>query len=78
MKLNEETIQEIELLLNYDSGSSQGGIKVHSHSASPAIVAAAKRLYDKKLVDQVDGGYLTSLGREAVEHLQMAQRILQT
>jgi uncharacterized protein (TIGR02647 family) len=76
MILSKDQIQEIELLLHYGSASSQEGVKVHSGTASEEMVAAAKRLYDKKLVDQVDGGYLTGLGREAVEHLQMAQRIL--
>lgn len=75
MAFSNELIDEINLLLQFDLGSGQTGIKVHS-SAAPASVAAAARLFDKGLIDQVDGGYLTSLGRETAEHAQSALRIL--
>ena len=39
---------------------------------------AAKRLYEKDLINQPDGGYLTSLGRDAVEHVQTILSILTT
>ena len=53
----------------FDLDTGQQGIKVHK-SASPAVIAAVQRLFAKRLVTQSDGGYLTSLGREAAEHAQ--------
>ena len=44
--------------------------------AAPEIVAAAQRLFDKGLIDQADGGYLTSLGLDAAEHVQNVLQIL--
>jgi len=41
-------------------------------------MAAARRLYEKDLIDQPDGGYLTSLGRDAAEHAQSLLTILAT
>lgn len=76
MKLNDELVHEMTLLMQYDLSSTQTGLKVHSGSASAEMIQAAQRLHDKKLVDQQDGGYLTSLGREAAEHVQSACRIL--
>ncbi|NNG14717.1 MAG: TIGR02647 family protein, partial [Gammaproteobacteria bacterium] len=35
-----------------------------------------KRMYEKGLLTQADGGYLTDLGREAAEHAQIALTIL--
>ena len=40
------------------------------------IIAATERLHGKGLITQVDGGYLTSLGRDATEHAQAALTIL--
>lgn len=37
------------------------------HNAEPAVIAATQRLYDKGLLSQADGGYLTDLGMEAAE-----------
>ena len=76
MALSAQLQDEFNLLLQFDLSSSQAGLKVHSQ-ASSATIEAAKRLYDKGLVDHVDGGYLTALGREAAEHLQAAHRIIQ-
>lgn len=75
MTLNEDLIQEMNLLLKFDLSSAQSGLKVHS-SAEPEMIAAVKRLFDKKLVDHQDGGYLTALGYEVAEQLQSAHRIL--
>ena len=76
MILTNELRDEISLLLQFDMSSAQAGLKVHSKAASAESVAAAKRLFDKGLVDHVDGGYLTALGREAAEHLHAACRKL--
>jgi uncharacterized protein (TIGR02647 family) len=75
MTLNKELIEEINLLLKFDLGNAQSGLKIHSN-AGPEMIAAAQRLFEKKLVDHQDGGYLTALGYEVAEHLQSAQRIL--
>jgi len=75
MALTAELIEEIRLLTHYNLTSIQEGIKVHG-SANPEVVSAAKRLFDKGLVSQDDGGYLTDLGIEAAEHAQSVFRIL--
>lgn len=75
--LSEEQIDEIKLLIQFDLSSSQSGLKIHSN-ALPAYVSAAKRLFEKGLVDHRDGGYLTSLGRETAEHLQFAYNVIKS
>ena len=45
-------------------------------TADPAVIAAVERLHAKGLLSQVDGGYLTRLGREAAENAQAALTIL--
>ena len=37
---------------------------------------AATRLYEKGLIDHIDGGYLTDLGVETAEHAQILLQIL--
>ena len=61
-----ETIAELEFLSRFDLGSLLTGIKVH-HDAPADVIAAAQRLFDKGMITQTDGGYLTDLGREANE-----------
>ena len=39
-------------------------------------VSAISRIYAKGLLTQADGGYLTSLGREAAQHAQTALAFL--
>ena len=75
MSLNDDLIHEINLLLKFDLANAQSGLKIHSN-AGPEVIAAAQRLFEKKLVDHQDGGYLTALGYEVAEHLQAAKRIL--
>lgn len=69
MPYNAELTAELNLLNHFNLGTTHEGIKVH-HDAAPEMVAAAKRLFDKGLTTQVDGGYLTPLGHEAAEHSQ--------
>jgi uncharacterized protein (TIGR02647 family) len=40
------------------------------------LIEAAKRLFDKGLTTQDDGGYLTDLGIEVAEHTQRMLTIL--
>ena len=74
MQLTDELVAEIKFLSLFNLASHQEGIKVHGN-ADPVLIAAAKRLFDKGLVTQLDGGYLTDLGVEVAEH---AQRLLTT
>lgn len=76
MPFSPDHIAELNLLALFDSPSSLAGLKVHSHQADPATVAAAERLYRKGLITQKDGGYLTSLGCETLEHTQKLMGIL--
>ena len=75
MAFNAGTMEELNLLLQFDSASLGNGIKVHS-SARPEIIAACQRLFDKGLVTQGDGGYLTDAGIEALTHVQMLSGLL--
>ena len=77
MSFTPELVAELEVLAQFSLDSSQEGLKVHQ-TADKTLVAAAKRLYAKDLITQPDGGYLTSLGRDAVEHVQTLLTILTT
>lgn len=77
MQLTEELVAEIKFLSLFNLASHQEGVKVH-HNADPDMIGAAERLYDKRLVTQVDGGYLTDLGLEAAEQAQRMLAILQS
>lgn len=67
MPFKQELVDEINILIKFNRDTSQEGIKVHK-TASPENIAAAKRLFEKGLVTQEDGGYLTFAGRETAEH----------
>jgi uncharacterized protein (TIGR02647 family) len=69
MKIDQDLCEEINLLACFDIHSLQTGIKVHA-DAGEARVKAANSLFEKGLVTQTDGGYLTDLGITAVEHIQ--------
>lgn len=75
MPFTDRQLEELKVLAHYNQPTSMTGIKVH-HTATPETIAAAKRLHDKGLVDQVDGGYLTDLGCEALTQLQSLLTIL--
>jgi uncharacterized protein (TIGR02647 family) len=68
------TVAELELLARFDLDSLQAGLKIHQE-APVTVAAAAQRLFDKGLISQFDGGYLTDRGHEAAESLQ---RVLNT
>ena len=76
MPFSQDHLSELNLLALFDDSSSQEGIKVHQHSAEPAMVAAAERLHQKGLITQKDGGYLTTLGNETAEHVQKVLAVL--
>lgn len=77
MPCTQELVEELNTLLRFDLATSQQGIKIHK-DADPAVIAAIHRLHAKGLVTQTDGGYLTSLGRDAAEHAQTLLSILTT
>jgi uncharacterized protein (TIGR02647 family) len=70
-----DLVHELNTLLRFDLATTQRGVKVHK-TADAAIIAAIRRLHAKGLLTQVDGGYLTTLGRDAAEHAQAALTIL--
>jgi uncharacterized protein (TIGR02647 family) len=69
MPYTDDLVQELNALIRFDLDTGQQGIKVHK-TADADVIAAVQRLYAKGLITQADGGYLTSLGREAAEHAQ--------
>lgn len=75
MSWTPEIVAELEVLCLYNLDSTQEGIKVHS-SAGAERVAAAQRLFDKGLVNQEDGGFLTSLGLETAAHAHAVLTVL--
>ena len=75
MSYIQEQVDELNVLMLFDLVNHQDGIKVHS-TAAPSAIAATQRLYDKGLVTQKDGGYLTPLGLQAAEHAQSLLTIL--
>ncbi|MGZ8136862.1 MAG: TIGR02647 family protein [Methylococcaceae bacterium] len=76
MLYNQDLVEELNILVRYNLTTTQEGIKVHKTTASPAIVAAAERLFKKGLISQEDGGYLTPLGHEAAEQAQTVLNLL--
>lgn len=75
MPYTTDLIQELNTLIRFDLDTSQQGIKIHK-TADAEVISATQRLHDKGLITQADGGYLTSLGRDAAEHAQAALTIL--
>ena len=75
MSYTPELVAELEILVLFPLDSTKEGLKVHQ-TAAPTAVAAAKRLHAKGLIDQPDGGYLTSLGRDAAEQAHTLLTIL--
>lgn len=71
-------LDELNILNLFDLSNHQEGIKIHKSSADKSAIEAAKRLFEKGLVTQEDGGYLTALGLDAAEHAQNLFTILTT
>lgn len=77
MPFTPDLIDELDTLLRFDLATSQKGIKIRS-IADTTVIAATERLHAKGLITQVDGGYLTPLGRDAAERAQILLSILTT
>jgi len=75
MPYSNDIVEQLNVLSLFNLDTDLEGIKVHA-SAGDAKVAAAQSLFEKGLTSQVDGGYLTSLGRTAAEHAQGLLQIL--
>lgn len=75
MPYTSDLVHELNALIRFDLETGLQGIKVHK-TADKQVIAAVQRLYAKGLVSQADGGYLTSLGREAAEFAQTVLGIL--
>ena len=75
MSFDASHIEELNLLLLFDSSSQSQGIKVHSN-ARPEVLAACRELCTKGLITQPDGGYLTDAGIEALSHVEMLAGLL--
>lgn len=72
-----DLIDEMEILALFNLSNHLEGLKV-SHKASVKAQGAITRLYEKGLISEPDGGYLTSLGIDAAEHTQGLLIILTT
>ena len=66
MPFSQDLVDELNVLMHFNLTSMQEGIKVHTN-AEPSVIAATQRLFDKGIISQADGGYLTDLGLEATE-----------
>lgn len=75
MPFTTELVDELNTLVRFDPESTQTGIKVHT-SADPAVIEATRRLHAKGLLTQVDGGYLTTQGRDVAKHAKAALTML--
>ena len=75
MPYTPDLVHELNTLVRFDLATNQQGVKVHK-TADAAVIAATRRLHGKGLLTLPDGGYLTSLGREAAEHAHAALSIL--
>lgn len=75
MKYTAEHIADLNLLLQFDVSSAATGIKVHQ-DASQEMLDAVKRLFEKGLCTQADGGYLTDEGIVTAERADKLLRIL--
>jgi uncharacterized protein (TIGR02647 family) len=75
MPYTPDLVEELNILVLYNLSTTQEGIKVHK-TAAPEAIAATKRLYDKGLLTQEDGGYLTSMGHEAAEQAQTVLNLI--
>lgn len=51
MSYTPELVAELEILVLFPLDSTHEGLKVHQ-TAAPTAIAAAKRLFDKKLIDR--------------------------
>jgi len=75
MPYNQNLVDELNILIRYNLNTTLEGIKVHK-TATTDNIAATKRLFNKGLITQEDGGYLTNLGHDAAEQAQTVLNLL--
>jgi uncharacterized protein (TIGR02647 family) len=75
LRFTANSLEELNLLLQFPVATTSNGIKVHS-TTRPEVIAACQSLFNKGLVDQPDGGYLTDAGIEALGHAQSLSGLL--
>lgn len=75
MSFTPDLVEELNLILKFPNTSLMQGLKIHT-DADPAVINAAQRLFDKGIITQADGGYLTDLGYDLAEHAQIIQSAL--
>ena len=75
MPYTQDIVDELNILARYNLSTTQEGIKVHK-TAAPETIAATRRLFEKGLVTQEDGGYLTNLGLETAAKAQAVLDVL--
>ena len=63
-----DLLAELNALLRFDPDDTLHGLKIHK-DAPDGVAAAVQRLHARGLLTQLDGGYLTPLGREAAGHV---------
>lgn len=72
---SKDMMDEINVILLFPDHSLRQGIKIH-HDANESVQQAAERLYEKGIISQPDGGYLTDSGHELVRHAQIIKSAL--
>ena len=77
MKFNQLMIDEFTLLAKFPLDNKMQGIKLHS-DAEASLIEAAQRLFDKGVIDSPDGGYLTDLGLDLIEHVTIIHSALKS
>jgi uncharacterized protein (TIGR02647 family) len=61
-------IQDLALLARFDLTNLELGIKLHQDS-DPELRESAQRLFQKGVITEADGGYLTPFGVSLLEYL---------
>ncbi len=75
MQFKQTMIEEFTLLAKFPRSSKMQGIKLHS-DADDSLKSAAQRLFEKGIIDSPDGGYLTDLGLDLIEHVSVLHSAL--
>lgn len=75
MQFNQTMIDEFTLLAKFPLTSKMQGLKLHS-DADESLLSAAQRLFEKGIIDSPDGGYLTDLGLDLIEHVTVLHSAL--
>jgi len=69
MAYTPDNLAELDVLMLFNPSTRLEGIKIHK-TAKPSVISAASRLFERGLITNNDGGYLTELGSQAADHAQ--------